>query len=194
MVGTSTLALIAVLILLAQQRALAGLRRALAQAEEARTGLVTRFKPVLDVEAEAAGVRATLEQNRQAAASEQTRISAQNGQLRERYAHALRTYETLSEQVHRLEENLEDISYGLYQPHFTYADSEQYKSAVEQVRTLQKVMLKRGEAATCGKTWEVQGSKREGERMMKQYQRLIIRGFNAESDAAIANVTGTTTA
>jgi Domain of unknown function (DUF4041)/T5orf172 domain len=49
-------------------------------------------------------------------------------------------------------------------------------------------MIRTGRAATCGTSWTVGGSQREGERMVKQYQRLILRAFNAESEAAIANV------
>jgi hypothetical protein len=143
----------------------------------------------LDVEVEATALRVALERERQEAAQERTRISADGAQLRDRYAQALKTYESLVSQVGKLEENLEDISYGLYKPHFTYTDSDQYKAAIQQTRDQQKVMLKNGTAATCGKAWAVQGSRREGERMVKQYQKLILRGFNAESDAAIANVT-----
>ena len=49
-------------------------------------------------------------------------------------------------------------------------------------------MIRTGQVTTCGTGWTVNGSKHEGERMVKQYERLILRAFNAESEAAIANV------
>jgi hypothetical protein len=58
-----------------------------------------------------------------------------------------------------LEENLEDISYGIYKPHFTYQESEQYKAAITFVRNRQKQLVKSGAAAPCATTWSVGGSR-----------------------------------
>jgi DNA repair exonuclease SbcCD ATPase subunit len=88
-----------------------------------------------------------------------------------------------------LEENLEDISYGIYKAHFTFQDSEQYKAAITSIRIRQKALIRSGGAATCATTWSVAGSEREGVRMTKQYQKLLLRAFNGETDAAIAKVT-----
>jgi hypothetical protein len=37
-------------------------------------------------------------------------------------------------------------------------------------------------------SWTVGNSSREGERMQKQYSKLLLRAFNGESDAAIGKV------
>ena len=165
-----------------------GLRDALARAEREKSELAGRLKPALDVEVEAASLRATLEEERREAEQQRARIKAESDQLRERYAQGLKTYETLEAEVRKLEEDLEDIAYGLYKPHFTYSDTEAYKAAIQSIREKQKAMIRTGQAATCGTSWTVGGSQREGERMVKQYQMIILRGFNAESEAAIANV------
>jgi hypothetical protein len=68
------------------------------------------------------------------------------------------------------------------------SNPEAYKAVIQSIREKQKVMIKAGQAAACGTSWSVSGSKREGERMVKQYAKLILRAFNAESEAAIANV------
>ena len=44
------------------------------------------------------------------------------------------TYNDLTKQVSLLEENLEDMSFGLYKPHFSFETSEEYKTALESLR------------------------------------------------------------
>lgn len=104
------------------------------------------------------------------------------------YANAKTTYDRLHEQVTLLEENLEDISFGLYKPHFSYGTSDEYKARLEAVRDKQKAMLKSGEAAKFAIAWSIGGSRRDGERMQKQYMKLLLRAFNGECDAAVAKV------
>jgi hypothetical protein len=104
------------------------------------------------------------------------------------YAKAKATYDRLSAEVTLLEENLNDISFGLYQPHFNFDTPDEYKARIEAVREAQKVMLKSGVAAQFAIAWSVGGSRREGERMQKQYMKLLVRAFNGECDAAVARV------
>lgn len=104
---------------------------------------------------------------------------------------ALGQLKTAKNELATLEENLEDISYGIYKPHFTFQESEKYKAAIVALRNRQKQLVKSGAAAACATTWSVGGSQREGERMIKQYQKLLLRAFNGETDAAIAKVTWT---
>ena len=131
----------------------------------------------------------TLAESAQAdAASRLAQTQAETDSLRSRYATGLARYEELEKAVSSLEENLENIDVGLYEPHFTYADSEAYKKAIDDVRNRQKSLIKEGRACSCGTPWEVGGSQREGERMVKQTEKLILRAFNAESEAAVANV------
>jgi len=95
----------------------------------------------------------------------------------------------LQTEVASLEENLEDISYGLYKPHFTFETSERYKSAILEVKSRQRQIVRAGTAATCSTTWTVGDSQQEGKRMIKQYLKLLLRAFNGEADAAICKVT-----
>lgn len=104
------------------------------------------------------------------------------------YANAKATYDRLAAEVTLLEENLEDISFGLYQPHFNFDTPDEYKARITAVREQQKAMLKNAEAAKFSIAWSVGGSRREGERMQKQYMKLLVRAFNGECDAAIARV------
>jgi predicted nucleic acid-binding Zn-ribbon protein len=150
--------------------------------------LARRFAGVVNVENEIARVRADSDARQKAAAEELRRTQAEIDTLRKQYAVGRARYEDLDREVASLEENLSSIDVGLYRPHFTYADSDSYKAAIERVRQQQKDLIKAGRAVVCGTSWQVGGSKREGERMVKQTEKVILRAFNAESDAAVASV------
>jgi DNA repair exonuclease SbcCD ATPase subunit len=87
-----------------------------------------------------------------------------------------------------LEENLEDISFGLYKPHFDFETSAEYKNAIESLRNQERQLIRDGRAAVCPAQWTVGGSKKEGERLIKLNEKILLRAFNGECDAALSNV------
>jgi predicted nucleic acid-binding Zn-ribbon protein len=155
-----------------------------AEAEQLRS----RYSSVIDVDAELRSIRDALEK----AKREQQEFIATAGQnrtkLKEQYAQALATYSNLQREVSVLEENLEDISFGLYKPHFNFQAPGEYKAKLTAVRDRQRDMLRAGTACTCAQTWTVSGSEKEGARMVKQTTKVLLRAFNGECDAAVANV------
>jgi hypothetical protein len=96
------------------------------------------------------------------------------------------THSRLQNEIAAFEENLEDISFGLYKPHFDYETSEEYKTALEDVIAKQREMIHLGKAANFAVQWTVGGSRKEGERMQRQYAKLLLRAFNGEAEAAVA--------
>lgn len=161
----------------------------LAACQEKLAQLEARFRTVTDAEAEAARIRSVADAEKVEAAREVARLRSEADTLRQQYSLAFQRHQQLETEVRSLEEDLENVSVGLYKPHFTYADSDAYKAAITKTRDQQKSMIRSGQATHCGTEWTVGGSKRDGERMIKQYERLVLRAFNAESDASIANVT-----
>lgn len=113
----------------------------------------------------------------------------QRQELSRDYGSARALYERLKREVALVEENVEDISVGLYKPHYNFASSDEYKQAIDAAWEQQKALVKAGGAAVCGQAWEIGGDKRAGERMTKQYLKLLLRAFNGECEAAIAKVT-----
>jgi hypothetical protein len=83
---------------------------------------------------------------------------------------------------------LEDISFGLYKPHFDFQTPEQYKSALEKLRDQERQFVRDGHAAACPINWTVGNSQREGARMVRLNTKLILRAFNGECEAALADV------
>jgi hypothetical protein len=180
-------------------------------------GLESRYSGIIDLDAELksrriafdAGLqteRSQLEGTRKATETQLATVKSQikeaegtlrrteadaaqrRAQLEHEYHTALARYKELQGEVNLLEENLEDISFGLYKPHFNFETSEAYKTALERVRNQQRALIKEGQAAICHIEWTVGGSKQEGARMQKQYLKLMLRAFNGECDAAVANV------
>lgn len=142
----------------------------LAGARKTSSDLKRQYSAIIDVEAEAANVRTSVEE------------------LRKQYAVGRGRFEELQKTVSSLEENLEDIEVGLYKPHFTFENTESYKAAILAIRDRQKTMIKDSKAVVAAVGWTVSGSKREGEKMLNQSKKVILRAFNSEAEAAIANV------
>jgi hypothetical protein len=109
--------------------------------------------------------------------------------LNEEYNQALGTYEQLRRELSVVEEGLEDISFGIYKPHFSFQTPEDYKAALTALRDRERILIHEGRAAVCPLNWTVGNSQKEGEKMVKQNTKLVLRAFNGESEAARADVT-----
>lgn len=86
------------------------------------------------------------------------------------------------------ETEAEFVACGHYKPQFDFGTSEEYKSAITGIREKQRQMIKDDSAAVCGQTWKVNGSEAEGKKATKRTLRLMLRAFNGECDAIIANL------
>jgi chromosome segregation ATPase len=150
--------------------------------------LQTRYAPIIDVDSEVARVKETLVNENRQLQEFLSDNERQRGQLDQEYREAKSTYEGLRRQISLLEENLEDISFGLYTPHFNFQTSEEYKVRLDTLRAQEKQLIHDGKAASCPTQWTVGGSASEGARMVKLNEKLVLRAFNGECDAALANV------
>ncbi|MBM3127671.1 MAG: DUF4041 domain-containing protein [Chloroflexi bacterium] len=111
----------------------------------------------------------------------------QNG-IQSEYAQATQALQKLQREIALSEETLDLQSFGVYKPHFDFATSESYKVRLQRANDDQKRLITEERAAVCDKPWTVDGSRREGERMTKQYMKLMLRAFNGECDATILKV------
>jgi len=152
-------------------------------------GLRQRYGGIADVDAAVVKSQrelATLAAEHEQKLSEQKRAL---DTLSDEYRKAKSTYDALRHEISLVEENLEDISFGLYNPHYDFQTSDDYKAALDKIREQQKAMVRADAAARFEKEWTVSGSRAEGARMQKQYTKLMLRAFNGECEAAVANVT-----
>jgi hypothetical protein len=156
---------------------LSEMRLKLAQSQSEAQALLDKYKDVLDLE----GFKEDLSRQIAALQSQATDAKSLN--------------ETLSTQAQAIKRQLElynaeqtVIDCGLYTPVYDFDISQKYKDALDQVREEQKAALKAGTAAVCSQTWSVNGNVKEGAKQTKYYIQLMLRAFNGESDALIANV------
>ena len=155
---------------------------------EVARNLRNRYSRITDVEAELEVAKKGLEQTRRERQESQSENETLRVKLTQEYEQALAKYKELQGELSLLEENLEDISFGLYEPHFTFQTSDEYKEALEKLRDQERKLIHDGRAAVCPIHWTVRDSAKEGARMVKLHEKLLLRAFNGECDAAIANV------
>ena len=136
-----------------------------------------RFGPIVDQDAELKRGQAELDKKWREMEA-----------LEKQYSDARGVYERLKGEVSLLEENLEDISFGLYKPHFNYDDPEKFKAALTKVYDQKKQLIRDGGATNAPANWTVNGSTKDGAKMVKQQSKLMLRAFNGELDAAVAKV------
>lgn len=79
-------------------------------------------------------------------------------------------------------------SFGLYTPTFDFATSDIYKDRLDKIREQQKTMIKNGSAVSGNMNWTVNGSEKQGQKMVRDMQKLLLRAFNGECDELVGKV------
>ncbi len=138
--------------------------------------LRTRFSPVLSIEEEVVRLQ-----------KEAAEISQNITNARTSYAEKRTMLGKLEEEVAVFDEKLSFAAFGVYEPHFDFGDSQQYKEKIKEIRTRQKQMVSSKTATIAPVTWHVDGSLSKGRVMMNRQSRLTLRAFNGECASAIAN-------
>lgn len=91
-------------------------------------------------------------------------------------------------QVLVVDETLLLESFALYHPKFAFTTSEEYMVKLDKLRDNQKNMIKEGTAADGSTTWTVNNSKAQGQKLVNDMTKLLIRAFNNECDYCVDNV------
>lgn len=100
-------------------------------------------------------------------------------------------YKKISDAKQELVETNEEVllqSFGMYEPHFAFANSTKYKEELTKLRGIQKEAIKQGLAATGSDSWTVNGDAKKGKKMIADMQKLLVRAFNCECDDVIDHV------
>lgn len=146
------------------------------------------FKDVIDIDKETKKYQKEFQERRNQYEKFVTEYVTRENELKNSYAQKRSVYETLIKEISLLEEQTEDLSYGLYEPHFNFDTSERYKYEIQNIRKQQKEMVREKNAAICTTEWTVSGSKSEGTKMTNRNMKLMLRAFNNECDAAVLKV------
>lgn len=119
---------------------------------------------------------------------ERSKIVIRIDELKGNYKQKKTIYNLIVKEISILEEDLEDLSFGLYNPHFEYDSSEKYKEKMLEIKQKQKEAIRNKVAAKCDINWTVNDSKREGSKMTNRNIKLMLRAFNSECDSAVLKV------
>jgi len=77
---------------------------------------------------------------------------------------------------------------GIYQYRHPLDDALAYKARLSAVQAQIKDTAKAGNAVVGATTWTVNGSKRDGTRMVKEFSKLMLRAYNNEADNAVRSM------
>ncbi|MBN3054360.1 DUF4041 domain-containing protein [Pectobacterium brasiliense] len=112
--------------------------------------------------------------------------------LRASYSEKKNIYDELEKAIALYREDVDFAEMGMFEPHFDFDTSEEFKEAIKDNRNEQKALLRlknQAGAIWCGTDWTVHNSRAEGKKMTTRAINLTARAFNGECDAAIANCT-----
>ena len=103
--------------------------------------------------------------------------------------------QNLNTEVKKIEKNIVDLNdevlvqeFGLYRPHYDFANALDYKDRLAEIRAKQKTLIKDKKAVSGNTQWQVNGSAAQGKKMVNDTQKLLLRAFNTECDELIAKV------
>lgn len=147
-----------------------------------------RYKPIIDIEAEAENKRQILDLLIAKKESEIKIVEEKYNKLNTNYQTALETYTKLRKEVSLFENKLDLIEYGVYEPIYDFEKSEEYRTEQNKIINLQKEMVSLEKAAICRTNWTIDGSEAKGRASTKRYIKLTLRAFNGECDSLISKV------
>ncbi len=95
---------------------------------------------------------------------------------------------SLKTQIVNYQDEIIMQAYGLYRPNYVFANSDLYKERLKACRDKQKELIKQNKACSGDMNWTVNNSKSQGNKLVKDTQKLLLRAFNVECDDIINNV------
>ena len=150
--------------------------------------LIKKYRPILDIEAEANSIRKMAEAEKKQLNEDISRLEKSKDKLHTDNSNLLQKINGLRKELAFLEEEQEFQSFGFYEPKYDFGSSDQYKEHLDKIRKQQKEMVKYKQAVVCYTNWTVDNSARKGQTMINQHLKLMLRAFNGECDALIMKV------
>lgn len=108
--------------------------------------------------------------------------------LKAQYEEGYNIYQNLLKEANLYKETIDLAGYGVYEPHFSFDTSEQYKDEINFVREKQKYEIRNGTAVLGGNNITWNGSLVQGAALVKREKKIMLRTFNGECDGFIASV------
>lgn len=91
-------------------------------------------------------------------------------------------------QIIELDERITLQEFGLYSPTYEFMSSDEYKAKLMDIREQQKELIKRNAAVSGSNGFVYNGSVAQGNKIVADMQKLLLRAFNSECDDIISHV------
>ena len=96
--------------------------------------------------------------------------------------------DSLKAEIIELDDKILFQEFGVFHPSYNFANIDEYKQRLDDIRSQQILMIKKETAAICNTSWKVQGSEEAGRKMIKQNIKQVLKNFNTECDLCISKV------
>ncbi len=154
-----------------------------------------RGKDALEAERELQQVRQTAaelehqaQKQRDAQAQSHKDADAQLAAIRRQTDEAAIKLKSLHGQIVETEEITLLQEAGIYEFRHRLADAVAYKAALQRLKDSIKISAKNNHAITATTDWTVNGSTVEGQRMVRDFSKLMLRAYNAEADNCVRSM------
>ena len=121
----------------------------------------------------------------------QKEIDSLTKQLSDKQSELDKQTQAIAETKAKLISFQEDVlvqDFGLYHPTFEFMHSDEYKLELLNIREYEKYLIRNNFATTASPNWTINGSRRTGQKMVRDMQKLLLRAFNSECDDIISKV------
>jgi len=109
-------------------------------------------------------------------------------QLSARKQHAATELEELQNQLVKTADAVMLQEVGIYQYQHPLQNSIEYKDLLNKIDEQTKALIKSNKAVTAITSWTVNGSEKEGQKMVKEVSKLMLRAYVAEGDNCVRSL------
>lgn len=92
---------------------------------------------------------------------------------------------SLQHEIVQMDDTLSMQQVGIYEFAHPLDDAVEYKNRLRILKDRYKALVKQGRAIHASTTWHVNGSVAEGQKMVRDMSKLMLRAYNAEADACV---------
>lgn len=147
-----------------------------------------RYRVIKDVRAEARKLEVASQDTLKSLNEAHDKIKDDTSTLKANYTKNMTIYKHLLEEIEITSDKLDYSNMGIYEPHFDFETSEEFKKTITDMKEVQKGLIQQKLAVVCNTEWTLEGSKAKGKAMITKGVKLTLRAFNGECDSAIAKV------
>lgn len=153
-----------------------------------KKALFSNYENLADIEKEKNKILSDIQRNKEIFYSHKLNLEGEIEKLKEESDLLSNEISSKKSEILQLNDVILLQEFGLYEPIYDFATSDEYKERLKLVREKQKECIWNESAALCSKEWAINGSYSKGDVFIKKSIKQIVRSFNNECDVLISKV------